>query len=266
MSTNNKPQQPPRRSSQPPKRSISQPPKRTTSQPPQRVAASQSPQRTASQPPERVASQPLKRSAVSQPPQRISSRPVPQQVASQPPQRTVAPPPKREKKVPQQRVVSQTSKLTESKSLQRHTPQRVSSQSPQRSKTKTATQRKISQLNWQKVNQNIDFSSLAVKYLGLALGCLGLILSFFLSWLPEGLVSLAVAGAGVYFSYKEYKGTTASYTSIGGLFVSIAAITIIFLAMTTLGFLYKHSPFDGGNLWDTITQLSGAHSVFNRLI
>jgi hypothetical protein len=104
-----------------------------------------------------------------------------------------------------------------------------------------------------------------VRYIGPVLGVLGLILAFSLSWFPEGIASLIVAVAGVYFSYKEYKKAFTSYVPTSGLFISIVAITIIVLAMTTIGFAYKHAFYRCDNLLDAISNLSQANNVLNNV-
>ncbi len=247
MSTDNNSKLPQRpTTSQPPRRITSQPPQRTVSKPPER-AASQPPKREASQSQQRATTQPPKR-AVSQPPKRTASQP-PKREASQSQQRATTQPPKRATTQPPKRAVSQP-------------PKRTASQPPKREASRPTPQRPVSQKQRPIVIEKIDFSTIAVKYLGLVLGCLGIILAFFLSWLPEGLVSLAVAGGGAYYSYKGYKKESTSYVHIGGLFMSIAAITIIVLSMTTLGIVYKHGIVD--NLCDAISKLSHANNVFNR--
>lgn len=180
-------------------------------------------------------------------PQRPSKPQPPQRLTAQPPRRATAQPPQRATAQPPQRATAQQ-------------PKHTASQSPKLAVSQPTQQRATSQKQKSIVNENIDFASLADKYLGLVLGCLGLILAFFLSWLPEGLVSLAVASGGVYYSHKGHKKEATSYVHIIGLFISITAITIIVLSMTSIGLLYRQ-----GNLCDAISQLGQANNVFNRI-
>ncbi len=226
----------------PDQRSASQPPQRTTSQPPQH-AASRPPQRATTQPPQH---------AVSRPPQRVTSQP-PQHAASRSPQRVTSQPPQHAASRPPQRVTSQP-------------PQHAVSRPPQRAASRQSLRRNVSPRPQHTVaKQPIDFTSLLVRYIGPVLGVLGLILAFSLSWFPEGIASLIVAVAGVYFSYKEYKKAFTSYVPTSGLFISIVAITIIVLAMTTIGFAYKHAFYRCDNLLDAISNLSQANNVLNNV-
>ena len=278
-----------------------QPPQHAASRPPQR-AASRPPQRTTSQPPQRTTSQPPQRAISQQVPQRnvlpkshqadvkqsfdftsvldrcielamnvlnrcielamgvmnsifsfILSWFPDQRSASQPPQRTTSQPPQHAASRPPQRATSQP-------------PQHAVSRPPQRAASRQSLRRNVSPRPQHTVaKQPIDFTSLLVRYIGPVLGVLGLILAFSLSWFPEGIASLIVAVAGVYFSYKEYKKAFTSYVPTSGLFISIVAITIIVLAMTTIGFAYKHAFYRCDNLLDAISNLSQANNVLNNV-
>ena len=276
-------------------------PQHAASRPPQR-AASRPPQRTTSQPPQRTTSQPPQRAISQQVPQRnvlpkshqadvkqsfdftsvldrcielamnvlnrcielamgvmnsifsfILSWFPDQRSASQPPQRTTSRPPQHAASRPPQRATSQP-------------PQHAVSRPPQRAASRQSLRRNVSPRPQHTVaKQPIDFTSLLVRYIGPVLGVLGLILAFSLSWFPEGIASLIVAVAGVYFSYKEYKKAFTSYVPTSGLFISIVAITIIVLAMTTIGFAYKHAFYRCDNLLDAISNLSQANNVLNNV-
>ena len=278
-----------------------QPPQHAASRPPQR-AASRPPQRTTSQPPQRTTSQPPQRAISQQVPQRnvlpkshqadvkqsfdftsvldrcielamnvlnrcielamgvmnsifsfILSWFPDQRSASQPPQRTTSQPPQHAASRPPQRATTQH-------------PQHAVSRPPQRAASRQSLRRNVSPRPQHTVaKQPIDFTSLLVRYIGPILGVLGLILAFSLSWFPEGIASLIVAVAGVYFSYKEYKKAFTSYVPTSGLFISIVAITIIVLAMTTIGFAYKHAFYRCDNLLDAISNLSQANNVLNNV-
>ena len=276
-------------------------PQHAASRPPQR-AASRPPQRTTSQPPQRTTSQPPQRAISQQVPQRnvlpkshqadvkqsfdftsvldrcielamnvlnrcielamgvmnsifsfILSWFPDQRSASQPPQRTTSQPPQHAASRPPQRATTQH-------------PQHAVSRPPQRAASRQSLRRNVSPRPQHTVaKQPIDFTSLLVRYIGPILGVLGLILAFSLSWFPEGIASLIVAVAGVYFSYKEYKKAFTSYVPTSGLFISIVAITIIVLAMTTIGFAYKHAFYRCDNLLDAISNLSQANNVLNNV-
>ena len=278
--------------SRPPQRAASRPPQRTTSQPPQRTT-SQPPQRTTSQPPQRAISQQVpQRNVLPKSHQadvkqsfdftsvldrcielamNVLNRCIElamgvmnsifsfilswfpdQRSASQPPQRTTSRPPQHAASRPPQRATSQP-------------PQHAASRPPQRAASRQSLRRNVSPRPQHTVaKQPIDFTSLLVRYIGPVLGVLGLILAFSLSWFPEGIASLIVAVAGVYFSYKEYKKAFTSYVPTSGLFISIVAITIIVLAMTTIGFAYKHA-YRCDNLLDAISNLSQANNVLNNV-